>query len=124
MSTDSVNEGRRRFWIGATSAVGAAGAVGLAVPFVKSWSPSAKAKSAGAPVVADFSKLEPGQKMTVEWRGKPVWVVRRDDKALGTLGAVSGELRDAKSDESLQPDYAKNEHRSRKPEFLIIEGIC
>ena len=126
MSTDSVNEGRRRFWIGATSAVGAAGAVGLAVPFVKSWSPSAKAKSAGAPVVADFSKLEPGQKMTVEWRGKPVWIVRRTPESMKMLADVEGSLRDPGSDDSLQPEYTKNQGRSIEghSEIVVLVGIC
>ena len=85
MSTEGVNEGRRRFLIGATSAVGAVGVVGAAVPFVKSWNPSAKAKTAGAPVVADISKLEVGQRMTVEWRGKPVWIIRRTPEMLENI---------------------------------------
>jgi len=110
--------------IGATAAVGAVGVVGAAVPFVKSWNPSAKAKAAGAPVTADISRLEPGQQMTVEWRGKPVWVVRRTPESLATLKKVAGDLRDPESAESLQPDTAKNEHRSIKPEFLVLVGIC
>lgn len=104
--------------------VGAAGAAIVAIPFVKTWSPSARAKTAGAPVEANIGKLEPGQQIIVKWRGKPVWVVRRDEKALATLPKVADLLRDAGSDESLQPEYAKNEYRSRNPEFLIIEGIC
>ena len=124
MSTDGVNHGRRRMLIGATAAVGAVGVVGAAVPFVKSWNPSAKAKAAGAPVTADVSRLEPGQQMTVEWRGKPVWVVRRTPESLATLKKVAGDLRDPESAESLQPDTAKNEHRSIKPEFLVLVGIC
>ena len=124
MSTDGVNHGRRRMLIGATAAVGAVGVVGAAVPFVKSWNPSAKAKAAGAPVTADVSRLEPGQQMTVEWRGKPVWVVRRTPESLATLKKVAGDLRDPESAESLQPDTSKNEHRSIKPEFLVLVGIC
>ena len=124
MSTDGVNHSRRRMLIGATAAVGAVGMVGAAVPFVKSWNPSAKAKAAGAPVTADVSRLEPGQQMTVEWRGKPVWVVRRTPESLATLKKVAGDLRDPESAESLQPDTAKNEHRSIKPEFLVLVGIC
>jgi len=104
--------------------VGAVGTVAVAVPFLKSWSPSARAKTAGAPVEANIGKLEPGQLIIVKWRGKPVWIVRRDEKALETLGKVTGELRDADSNESQQPDYAQNEHRSRKPEILVMEGIC
>jgi ubiquinol-cytochrome c reductase iron-sulfur subunit len=126
MSTDGVNEGRRRFWIGATSAVGAVGVVGVAVPFVQSWNPSAKAKNAGAPVVADISKLEPGQKMTVEWRGKPVWILKRTKEALTTLEEVKGQLRDPASDESNQPEYAKNDFRSRDShsEIIVLVGLC
>ena len=126
MSTDSVNEGRRRFWLVATSAVGAAGAVGLAVPFVKSWSPSAKAKSAGAPVVADISKLESGQKMIVEWQGKPVWIVRRTADAMKLLSDVEGVLRDPESNESKQPEYTKNQGRSvaAHSEIIVLLGIC
>jgi ubiquinol-cytochrome c reductase iron-sulfur subunit len=126
MSTDGVNEGRRRFWIGATSAVGAVGVVGVAVPFVQSWNPSAKAKNAGAPVVADISKLEPGQKMTVEWRGKPVWILKRTKEALNTLEEVKGQLRDPASDESNQPEYAKNQFRARDShsEIIVLVGLC
>ena len=124
MSTDGVNQSRRRLLVGATAAVGAAGAVMVAVPFVKSWNPSAKAKAAGAPVTADISKLEPGQQMVVEWRGKPVWVVRRTPEALADLDKVTSELRDPGSEESLQPDFAKNKFRALKEEYIILVGIC
>jgi ubiquinol-cytochrome c reductase iron-sulfur subunit len=124
MSSDVADNSRRRFLTAATVVVGAVGTVAVAVPFVASWSPSARAKSAGAPVEANIGKMEPGQQIIVKWRGKPVWVVRRDDKALATLSEVTGELRDPLSEESKQPDYATNEYRSRKPEYLIIVGIC
>jgi ubiquinol-cytochrome c reductase iron-sulfur subunit len=124
MSSDVADNSRRRFLTAATVVVGAVGTVAVAVPFVASWSPSARAKSAGAPVEANIGKMEPGQQIIVKWRGKPVWVVRRDDKALATLPEVTGELRDPLSEESKQPDYATNEYRSRKPEYLIIVGIC
>lgn len=124
MSTDGVNHSRRRMLIGTTAAVGAVGAAFVATPFVKSWNPSAKAKAAGAPVTADVSKLEPGQQMVVEWRGKPVWVVRRSQEALADLKKVAGDLRDPESNESVQPDFAKNEYRSIKPEYAILVGIC
>ena len=124
MSTDGVNHSRRRMLIGTTAAVGAVGAAFVATPFVKSWNPSAKAKAAGAPVTADLSNLEPGQQMVVEWRGKPVWVVRRSKEALADLDKVAGDLRDPESNESVQPDFAKNEHRSIKPEYAILVGIC
>lgn len=126
MSTDGVNEGRRRFWIGASSAVGAVGAAGLAVPFVKSWNPSAKAKNAGAPVVADISKLEPGQRLTVEWRGKPVWILKRTPEAIASLQAVLPQLADPDSNDSAQPEYAKNEGRSREEhsDIIVLVGLC
>ena len=124
MSADGVDNNRRRFLTAATVVVGAVGTVAVAIPFVKSWNPSARAKAAGAPVEADISKLEPGQQIIIKWRGKPVWVVRRDQQALATLAKVTGNLRDADSNDSIQPDYARNEHRSIKPEYLIIEGIC
>jgi ubiquinol-cytochrome c reductase iron-sulfur subunit len=124
MSSDVADNSRRRFLTAATVVVGAVGTGAVAVPFVASWSPSARAKSAGAPVEANIGKMEPGQQIIVKWRGKPVWVVRRDDKALATLSEVTGELRDPLSEESKQPDYATNEYRSRKPEYLIIVGIC
>ena len=124
MQSDDADNSRRRFLTAATVVVGAAGAVTAASPFVLSWMPSARAKSAGAPVEANIGKLEPGQQIIVKWRGKPVWVVRRDETALATLPQVTGELRDAESNESIQPDYARNEFRSRKHAYLIIEGIC
>ena len=124
MSSDDADNNRRRFLTAATVVVGAVGAVAVAVPFLSSWSPSARARTAGAPVEADISKLEPGQQIIVKWRGKPVWVVRRDEEALATLPKVDGQLRDPESKDSNQPEYATNEYRSRKPEYLIIEGIC
>ena len=126
MSSDGVNEGRRRFLIGATSAVGAVGAGFAAVPFVQSWQPSAKAKTAGAPVVADISKLEVGQRMIVEWRGRPVWILRRSPEAMESLKKVEESLRDPASAESKQPEYAKNEARSRqdRSEILVLTGLC
>ena len=124
MSSDDADNSRRRFLTAATVVVGAAGVTAAAVPFVSSWMPSARARSAGAPVQANIGMLEPGQQIIVKWRGKPVWVVRRDEAALATLAKVVGELRDAESNESTQPEYAQNEFRSRKPEYLIIEGIC
>lgn len=125
MSTDGVNVGRRRLLIGATAAVGAVGAGFVAVPFVKSWSPSAKAKAAGAPVTADISQLEAGQKVVIEWRGKPVWVVRRTPEMLESLTKVESMLLDpACENTDQQPEYAKNQWRSIKKEFLVLTGIC
>ncbi|MFV2032334.1 MAG: ubiquinol-cytochrome c reductase iron-sulfur subunit [Gammaproteobacteria bacterium] len=122
-SVDADNN-RRRFLTVATAVVGAFGTAAVAVPFVKSWSPSARAKSAGAPVKADISKIELGQQIIIKWQGKPVWVVRRDQEALATLSKVVDKLRDVDSDESIQPDYTKNKQRSIKPEYLIMVGIC
>jgi len=126
MSSDGVDKKRRRFLTAATSVVGAVGAGFVAVPFLSSWNPSARAQSAGAPVETDISKLLPGQQVVVKWQGKPVWMVRRDEKALATLkdSALLDQLRDPGSDESVQPAYAKNEFRSIKPEYLIMVGIC
>lgn len=124
MSTKPVNNGRRMFLTAATSAVAAAGAVGVAVPFVASWNPSAKAKAAGAPVKADITKLEPGQMVVVEWRGKPVYVVRRSAEAIGLIGKGDDMLRDPTSAESKQPAYVDPEKRAIKDEFLVLIGLC
>ena len=126
MSNQGVNKGRRQFLTAATSVVGAAGVVGVAVPFVASWNPSAKAKAAGAPVKADISKLEPGQMVVVEWRGKPVYVVRRTQETLDALSTASlvDVLRDPESAESTQPAYVVGAPRSIKPEFLVLVGLC
>jgi ubiquinol-cytochrome c reductase iron-sulfur subunit len=104
--------------------VGAVGAAALAIPLVSSMSPSARARAAGAPVEVDISKLEDGQRVVVEWRGKPVWVVKRTPTLLEGLKEVQNELRDVDSDDSIQPEYAKNEFRSIKPEILVMVGIC
>lgn len=124
LDSDAVDSNRRRFLTVATSAVGAAGAVGIAVPFLGSWNPSAKAKAAGAPVKADISKLEPGQMVVVEWRGKPVYVVRRTQEMLQALPGLNGELKDPNSAVSKQPPYITGEDRSIRPELLVIEGLC
>ncbi|RMG53686.1 MAG: ubiquinol-cytochrome c reductase iron-sulfur subunit [Gammaproteobacteria bacterium] len=124
MANDGVDKSRRRFLVAATSVVGGAGAVAVAVPFVSSMLPSARARSAGAPVEADISGIEPGQMVTFQWRGKPVWVVRRTEEMLKTLPELDDQLRDPKSEESDQPPYCKNEHRSIKPENLVVIGIC
>lgn len=124
MSSDGVNTGRRRFLTAATSAVGVAGAVGIAVPFVGSWNPSEKAKAAGAPVKADISKLEPGQMIVVEWRGKPVYVLRRTPEMLANLDKLTGDLKDPDSVISQQPEYIDGAARALRPEIFIAEGLC
>jgi len=124
MSDDGVNTSRRRFLIGATSVVGGVGAIGAAVPFVASWNPSAKAKAAGAPVKASIGKLEPGQRMTVAWRGKPVWVIRRTKEMLDNIATLTEELRDPDSAAPQQPEYVKGVYRSSRSEYAILVGIC
>ncbi|HKS12922.1 MAG TPA: ubiquinol-cytochrome c reductase iron-sulfur subunit [Pseudomonas sp.] len=124
MSNDGVNAGRRRFLVAATSVVGAAGAVGAAVPFVGSWFPSAKAKAAGAPVKVNIAKIEPGQQMVAEWRGQPVFIVRRTEEILGNLKKIAGELSDPQSKASEQPSYVDPENRSIKPEIILLVGLC
>lgn len=124
MSNVPLNNGRRRFLTATTAVVGGVGALGVAVPFIKSWNPSEKAKAAGAPVDVDISKLEEGQIMRVEWRGKPVWVVRRAKSVLDSLDSLDDQLRDPASQEGQQPKYAQNEYRSIKAEFFVAVGIC
>ncbi|MDO6544056.1 ubiquinol-cytochrome c reductase iron-sulfur subunit [Photobacterium sanguinicancri] len=124
MSNAPVSNGRRRFLTATTSVVGGLGAVAVAVPFIKSWNPSARAKAAGAPVEVDISKLEDGQMVRVEWRGKPVWVVRRSEAILDELSGHDGQLRDPSSEEPQQPEYAQNKYRSVKPEIFLAVGIC
>ncbi|AOW77730.1 ubiquinol-cytochrome c reductase iron-sulfur subunit [Colwellia sp. PAMC 20917] len=124
MSNAPVNNGRRRFLTAATSVVGGVGVVGLAVPFIGSWNPSARAKAAGAPVEVNVSKIEPGQLIRAEWRGKPVYVVRRTEEILSTLAAHDDQLKDPGSEEPQQPTYAANAYRSIKPEFMVALGVC
>jgi len=114
----------RRNLIIATSAVGGAASLGVAVPFVWSMWPSERAKAAGGPVEADISALAPGELMIVEWRSKPVWVMRRTKEMLEDLKKVDGKVTDPTSSVPEQPDYAKNEYRSIKPEVLVLVGIC
>jgi ubiquinol-cytochrome c reductase iron-sulfur subunit len=125
MCADSVNN-RRRLLIAATSVVGAVGAGFVAVPFIKSWNPSAKALAAGAPVVADISKLEVGQMIVVEWRGKPVFIVKRSDESLKVLESDVDMLADANSDMSRQPEYCKNSARAydKHSKVSVMEGVC
>ena len=124
MSYSGVSSGRRRFLTGAVSVVGAVGAGFAAVPFVVSWQPSERAKALGAPVQVDISKLEPGMRAVIEWRGKPVWVVRRTSEALAAMDEDIGQLRDPASSESDQPNYATNDYRSIKSEYLVLVGLC
>jgi len=124
MNHHGVNTSRRTFLIGATTGVAVVGAGAAAVPFVQSWQPSARAENAGAPVKVDVSKLAPGERVTANWRGRPVWVLRRTDAMLATLDQVRDRLRDPESREDQQPPYAQNQHRSIRPEYLVVIGIC
>ena len=124
MSEQQVDTGRRRFLTVATSAAGGVAAAAVATPFVLSFFPSERAKAAGAPVEVDISKLEAGQKINVEWRGKPVWVVNRTPEQVKNLAKLDGKLVDPKSEAPQQPEYCKNAHRSIKPEILVAVGIC
>lgn len=124
MSEQGADLQRRRFLTQATSVVGVAGLGFAAVPFMSSFQPSERAKAVGAPVEIDITKLEPGQKVTAQWRGKPVWVVRRTPESVAELTGLEGALRDPKSDQPQQPEYAKNEYRSIKPEYLVVVGVC
>lgn len=114
----------RRNLIVATAAAGGAASLGAAVPFVWSMWPSERAKAAGGPVEVDLSRMEPGELKIVEWRGMPVWVFRRTKEMLDTLKADTAKLTDPDSRASEQPDYAKNEVRARKPEFMVVAGVC
>lgn len=124
MSNDGINHMRRRFLTVATTGVGVAGAGFVVTPFVGSWNPSAKAKAAGAPVKINISKVESGQMITEEWRGKPVYIVRRTREMLAGLEQMVDRVADPDSLKSEQPDYCKNRHRSIKEEVLVLVGLC
>ena len=124
MADSNVDRGKRRFLIAATGVMGGAAGVAVAVPFVLSMTPSARARAAGAPVEVDISKVEPGMMITVEWRGKPVWIVHRTPEMLASLPKIDAEVADPQSSVKQQPDYARNEARSIKPEYLVLVGIC
>jgi ubiquinol-cytochrome c reductase iron-sulfur subunit len=117
----------KRTWIIASTCTGIVGAAATAVPFVSTFQPSERAKAAGAAVEVDISAIKPGEKITVEWRGKPVWIVRRTPEQLATLNTLNGQLADPDSkrkQDEFTPVYARNEGRSIKPEFLVAVGIC
>jgi len=122
---DPVNQGRRRFLTATTAVVGAVGAGFVAVPFIKSWNPSTRAKLAGAPVTADISALEEGQRLIMEWRGQPIWIVKRSKAILDVLPTLDSRLRDPKSEnKDQQPAYITGELRSIKPEISVLVGLC
>ncbi len=125
MADGGVNYGRRRLLTAATTVVGGIGVVAVAWPFLASMKPSARAQAAGAPVEVDIGKVEPGQLIRVEWRGKPVWIVRRTETMLASLKDMADKLRDPASEiQSQTPHFARNEYRSIKPEVLVLVGIC
>jgi len=125
--SDNTIDSSKRTWLIATSCVGAAGTAALAVPFASSIQPSERAKAAGASVEVDISAVKPGEKITVEWRGKPVWIIRRTPEQIAALSSVEAELADPKSERKpseLTPEYARNQARSIKPEVFVAVGIC
>lgn len=115
---------RRNFLTAATVGVGGVGLVAASIPFVKSMSPSEATKAAGAPVEVDIRKVEPGTLLTVDWRGKPVWILHRSDAMLALLGKHDDQLVDPQSKQAQQPLYAKNTNRSIKPHYLTVIGVC
>lgn len=122
---EPINHGRRRFLTATTAVVGAVGAGFVAVPFIKSWNPSERAKLAGAPITADISALEEGQRLILEWRGQPIWIVRRSQAVLQALPTLDDVLSDPSSQNpEQQPEYAANELRSIKPEVSVLVGLC
>lgn len=124
MTSEGVDTEKRRFLTQAATVVGAVGAGFLSVPFISSMKPSAKAEALGAPVEVDISKIEPGQRIVVLWRGKPVWLLRRTPEALAGLSELTDKLRDPRSDESEQPESSHNEFRAIKPDIFVAIGVC
>ncbi|MDI9818430.1 ubiquinol-cytochrome c reductase iron-sulfur subunit [Tatlockia sp. PL877] len=121
---EAIDEQRRKFLLATTGVLGGVGVACALTPFISSWLPSAKAQAAGAPVQVDLSKMEPGQQVTVEWRGKPVWIIRRTQEMLQHLSDYDDQLRDPQSLVEQQPVYAQNKYRSINPEYLVLVGIC
>lgn len=125
MSEAAVDTDRRRFLTGTAAVIGGIGASLAAIPFVSTFQPSARAKAIGAPVEAEIGQLEPGERVIYKWRGKPVWIVRRTEEQLSALEKMSDDvLQDPESEESLQPEFAKNAWRSSEREYLVLVGIC
>ncbi len=121
---EGVNVQRRRVLIASTAVIGAAGVAAVATPFVRSWTPSAKAEAAGAAITQDIGSVEEGQMIVVKYRGKPIYIVKRTEDMLATLDPVQSLLLDPESNESLQPEYTKNQTRSLEPNLLVVEGVC
>jgi ubiquinol-cytochrome c reductase iron-sulfur subunit len=121
---EQIDRKKRRMLVVATSIAGGAAGIASAIPFAMSMAPSARARAAGAPVEVDISRLEPGMMVTAEWRGQPVWIIHRTTKMLETLPELDVDMADPRSELPMQPDYAQNEQRSIKPEYLVLIGIC
>lgn len=124
MSDQEIDHGRRQFLTTAATVTGGVGAVATAVPFVSTMTPSARAKAIGAPVEVDVSELKPGERLTIQWQGKPVWILRRTEDTVSTLDTLDNQVSDPESAQNQQPDYAQNKHRSIKPEYLVVIGLC
>ncbi len=124
MADSNVDRGKRRFLLAATGLAAGVGGVAVAVPFIMSMNPSARARAAGAPIEVDISRIEPGMMITEEWRGKPVWIIHRTKDMIDALANTDAEVADPVSAVPMQPAYAKNEARSIKPEYLVLVGIC
>jgi ubiquinol-cytochrome c reductase iron-sulfur subunit len=126
MSDTSIDNSKRT-WLIASTCAGVAGGAAVAVPFVSTFQPSERARAAGASVEVDITELRPGEKLTVEWRGKPVWIIRRTPEQLAALSTITDQLADpesARKPSELTPEYARNAHRSIKPEVMVAVGIC
>ncbi|MGE4110954.1 MAG: ubiquinol-cytochrome c reductase iron-sulfur subunit, partial [Burkholderiales bacterium] len=124
MSEKDTDQGKRQFLVAASTVAGGVAAGAGAVPFVASMFPSERAKAAGAPVEVDLSTIAPGERKTIEWQGKPVWIVRRTKEMLDTIRANDGNVADPDSKKKMQPDYAANAMRAIKDEYLVVVGIC
>jgi len=124
MSSDDVNKGRRRFLVATTSVVGGIGVGIAAIPFIKSWMPSAKAQAVGAPVEVNIGKLKEGQLLKVQWRGQTIGILRRTPEMISDLGKVDAVLADPESAAAIQPNYIHGEQRALKPEYLVVNMHC
>ena len=124
MRDDGPDAGRRRFLTTAATVVGGVGLVGAATPFVATWLPSERSRAFGAPVEVDISQLQPGERIIAEWRGRPVWIFRRDETMLGEIATLNDQVKDPDSVEEQQPPYAKNEGRAINPEYFVVIGVC
>lgn len=124
MQDGGIDKKRRHFLTAAATVVGGAGVLATAIPFVSTLSPSAKTKAVGGPIEVDISGLKLGERMVEKWRGKPVWILRRSEESLADLSGMTDILRDPESEVEQQPEYAKNEHRSVNPEYLVVIGLC